>query len=153
MVTIALLIRRKSIKNAPEIEDEEEAYHYDIQKEETVWRRTIFKGAPWSCHTFNTFIVNVVYMDRPSTGNWLLSLENFTMLYLSLSWLPYFSYRISSFILSIRFMKPIPKCQCQEVREFTWVWWMKQKSRLANEENYGIIIKLSNYWFPLIAIF
>ena len=50
MVTIALLISaRKVHQKMLQIEDEEEAYHYDIQKEKLFGLATIFKGVSINC--------------------------------------------------------------------------------------------------------
>ena len=74
MVTIALLISaRKVHQKMLQIEDEEEAYHYDIQKKKLYGLATIFKGImllPYFLVIFNWCI----WIDLPQ-GNWLLSLE------------------------------------------------------------------------------
>ena len=71
MVTIALLISaRKVHQKMLQIEDEEEAYHYDIQKEKLFGLATIFKGVmilPYFLVII--FYSQWVYMDRPSTGH------------------------------------------------------------------------------------
>lgn len=77
MVTIALLISaRKVHQKMPQIEDEEEAYHYDIQKEKLFGLATIFKGVmilPYFLVII--FYSQWVYMDNLPQGTWLLSLE------------------------------------------------------------------------------
>lgn len=56
MVTIALLISEKSPSKILQIEDEDEAYHYDIQKEKLYGLATILKVS-WSCHTFSRHLL------------------------------------------------------------------------------------------------
>ena len=86
MVTIALLISaRKVHQKMLQIEDEEEAYHYDIQKEKLFGLATIFKGVmilPYFLVII--FYSQWVYMDRPSTGHLAFIFGDFTMLYLFL---------------------------------------------------------------------
>ena len=99
MVTIALLISaRKVHQKMLQIEDEDEAYHYDIQKEKLYGLATIFKGImilPYFLVVI--FYSQLVYMDRPSTGHLAFIFESLPCSISFLSCLPYFSYRISSF--------------------------------------------------------
>lgn len=160
MVTIALLISaRKVHQKMLQIEDEEEAYHYDIQKEKLFGLATIFKGVmilPYFLVII--FYSQWVYMDRPSTGHLAFIFGDFTMLYL-------FLVLIALFFLSDIFFrktfhliygKPIPRnANAKEVREFMMSMMDEAEKQISYEENYEIIIKLSNYILPisLIAIF
>ena len=158
MVTIALLISaRKVHQKMLQIEDEEEAYHYDIQKEKLFGLATIFKRVmilPYFLVII--FYSQWVYMDRPSTGHLAFIFGDFTMLYL-------FLVLIALFFLSDNFFrktfhliygKPIPR-NAKEVREFMMSMMDEAEKQISYEENYEIIIKLSNYILPisLIAIF
>lgn len=158
MVTIALLISaRKVHQKMLQIEDEEEAYHYDIQKEKLFGLATIFKRVmilPYFLVII--FYSQWVYMDRPSTGHLAFIFGDFTMLYL-------FLVLIALFFLSDIFFrktfhliygKPIPR-NAKEVREFMMSMMDEAEKQISYEENYEIIIKLSNYILPisLIAIF
>ena len=158
MVTIALLISaRKVHQKMLQIEDEEEAYHYDIQKEKLFGLATIFKGVmilPYFLVII--FYSQWVYMDRPSTGHLAFIFGDFTMLYL-------FLVLIALFFLSDIFFrktfhliygKPIPR-NAKEVREFMMSMMDEAEKQISYEENYEIIIKLSNYILPfaLIGIF
>ena len=99
-----------------------------------------------------------VYMDRPSTGHLAFIFGDFTMLYL-------FLVLIALFFLSDIFFrktfhliygKPIPRnANAKEVREFMMSMMDEAEKQISYEENYEIIIKLSNYILPisLIAIF
>ena len=160
MVTIALLISaRKVHQKMLQIEDEEEAYHYDIQKNKLFGLATIFKGVmilPYFLVII--FYSQLVYMDRPSTGHLAFIFGTFTMLYL-------FLVLIALFFLSDIFFrktfhliygKPIPRnANAKEVREFMMSMMDEAEKQISYEENYEIIIKLSNYILPisLIAIF
>lgn len=112
MVTIALLISaRKVHQKMLQIEDEEEAYHYDIQKKKLFGLATIFKGV---------------------------------MI------LPYF------LVIIMLYGKPIPRnANTKEVREFTMSMMDEAEKQISYEENFEVVVKLSNYVLPLslIAIF
>ena len=153
MVTIALLISaRKVHQKMLQIEDEDEAYHYDIQKEKLYGLATIFKGImilPYFLVVI--FYSQLVYMDRPSTGHLAFIFGDFTMLYL-------FLVLIALFFLSDIFFrktfhliygKPIPRnANAKEVREFMMSMMDEAEKQISYEENYEIIIKLSNYILP-----
>lgn len=158
ILTITLLMcARKVHQKMLQIEDEEEAYHYDIQKEKLFGLATIFKGVmilPYFLVII--FYSQWVYMDRPSTGHLAFIFGDFTMLYL-------FLVLIALFFLSDIFFrktfhliygKPIPR-NAKEVREFMMSMMDEAEKQISYEENYEIIIKLSNYILPisLIAIF
>lgn len=160
MVTIALLISaRKVHQKMLQIEDEDEAYHYDIQKKKLYGLATIFKGImilPY--FLFVIFYSQLVYLDRPGAGDMAFIFGDFTMLYL-------FLFLIALFFLSDIFFrktfhliygKPIPRnANAKEVREFMMSMMDEAEKQISYEENYEIIIKLSNYILPisLIAIF
>lgn len=160
MVTIALLISaRKVHQKMLQIEDEEEAYHYDIQKEKLFGLATIFKGVmilPYFLVVI--FYSQLVDLDRPGAGDMAFIFGDFTMLYL-------FLVLIALFFLSDIFFrktfhliygKPIPRnANAKEVREFMMSMMDEAEKQISYEENYEIIIKLSNYILPisLIAIF
>ena len=160
MVTIALLISaRKVHQKMLQIEDEEEAYHYDIQNKKLFGLATIFKGVM----ILPYFLVIIFYsqlvdLDRPDAGDMAFIFGDFTMLYL-------FLVLIALFFLSDIFFrktfhliygKPIPRnANAKEVREFMMSMMDEAEKQISYEENYEIIIKLSNYILPisLIAIF
>ena len=142
-----------------QIEDEDEAYHYDIQKKKLYGLATIFKGImilPY--FLFVIFYSQLVYLDRPGAGDMAFIFGDFTMLYL-------FLVLIALFFLSDIFFrktfhliygKPIPRnANAKEVREFMMSMMDEAEKQISYEENYEIIIKLSNYILPisLIAIF
>ena len=160
MITMGLLMwGRKVHQKMLQIEDEDEAYHYDVQKKKLYGLATIFKGIlilPY-------FLVVIFYsqlmsMDRPGTGNLFFIFGDFTMLYL-------FLILIALFFLSdiffrktfhLTYGKTIPRnANAKEVREFMMSMMDEAEKQISYEENYEIIIKLSNYILPfaLIGIF
>ena len=155
MVTIALLISaRKVHQKILQIEDE--AYHYDIQKEKLYGLATIFKGImilPYFLVVI--FYTQWVYMDRPSTGHLAFIFGDFTMLYL-------FLVLIALFFLSDIFFrktfhliygKPIPRnANAKEVREFMMSMMDEAEKQISYEENFEVVVKLSNYILPSLLI-
>ena len=85
MVTIALLISaRKVHQKMLQIEDDDEAYHYDIQKKKLYGLATIFKGImilPYFLVVI--FYSQLVDLDRPGTGDMAFIFGEFTALSLS----------------------------------------------------------------------
>ena len=160
MVTIALLISaRKVHQKMLQIEDDDEAYHYDIQKKKLYGLATIFKGImilPY--FLFVIFYSQLVYLDRPGAGDMAFIFGDFTMLYL-------FLVLIALFFLSDIFFrktfhliygKPIPRnANAKEVREFMMSMMDEAEKQISYEENFEVVVKLSNYILPisLIAIF
>lgn len=160
MVTIALLISaRKVHQKMLQIEDEDEAYHYDIQKKKLYGLATIFKGTmilPYFLVII--FYSQLVYMDRPSTGHLAFIFGTFTMLYLFLVLIALFFLSDTFFRKTFHLIygKPIPRnANTKEVREFMMSMMDEAEKQISYEENYEIIIKLSNYILPfaLIGIF
>ena len=155
MVTIALLISaRKVHQKILQIEDE--AYHYDIQKEKLYGLATIFKGImilPYFLVVI--FYTQWVYMDRPSTGHLAFIFGDFTMLYL-------FLVLIALFFLSDIFFrktfhliygKPIPRnANAKEVREFMMSMMDEAEKQISYEENFEVVVKLSNYILPSLLL-
>lgn len=160
ILTITLLMcARKVHQKMLQIEDDDEAYHYDIQKKKLYGLATIFKGImilPY--FLFVIFYSQLVDLDRPGAGDMAFIFGDFTMLYL-------FLVLIALFFLSDIFFrktfhliygKPIPRnANAKEVREFMMSMMDEAEKQISYEENYEIIIKLSNYILPisLIAIF
>ena len=150
ILTITLLMcARKVHQKMLQIEDDDEAYHYDIQKKKLYGLATIFKGImilPY--FLFVIFYSQLVDLDRPGAGDMAFIFGDFTMLYL-------FLVLIALFFLS-DYGKPIPRnANAKEVREFMMSMMDEAEKQISYEENYEIIIKLSNYILPisLIAIF
>ena len=158
MVTIALLISARKVHQKM-LQIEDEAYHYDIQKKKLYGLATIFKGTmilPYFLVII--FYSQLVYMDRPSTGHLAFIFGTFTMLYLFLVLIALFFLSDTFFRKTFHLIygKPIPRnANAKEVREFMMSMMDEAEKQISYEENYKIIIKLSNYILPfaLIGIF
>ena len=155
ILTITLLMcARKVHQKMLQIEDDDEAYHYDIQKKKLYGLATIFKGImilPY--FLFVIFYSQLVDLDRPGAGDMAFIFGDFTMLYLALFFLSDIFFRKTFHLI---YGKPIPRnANAKEVREFMMSMMDEAEKQISYEENYEIIIKLSNYILPisLIAIF
>ena len=157
MVTIALLISaRKVHQKMLQIEDEEEAYHYDIQNKKLFGLATIFKGVmilPYFLVII--FYCQLMYMDRPGTGNLSFIFGTFTMLYLFLVLIVLFFLSDIFFRKTFHLLygKPIPRnVNTKEVREFMMSMMDEAEKQISYEENFEVVVKLSNYILPIMLI-
>ena len=160
ILTITLLMcARKVHQKMLQIEDDDEAYHYDIQKKKLYGLATIFKGImilPY--FLFVIFYSQLVDLDRPGAGDMAFIFGDFTMLYLFLALVVLF-FLVGIFYrktFNLVYGKPIPRnADAKEMREFMMSMMDEAEKQISYEENYEIIIKLSNYILPisLIAIF
>ena len=160
LVTIALLMcARKVHQKMLQIEDEEEAYHYDIQKKKLYGLATIFKGIMILPYILvSIFYCQLMYMDRPDTGNLAFIFGDYTILYLFLVVIVLFFLSDIFFRKTFHLIygKPIPRnANAKEVREFMMGMMDEAEKQISYEENFEVVVKLSNYVLPisLIAIF
>ena len=160
MITMGLLMwGRKVHQKMLQIEDDDEAYHYDIQKKKLFGLATIFKGVmilPYFLVII--FYSQWVYMDRPSTGHLAFIFGTFTMLYLFLVLIVLFFLSDIFFRKTFHLIygKTIPRnANAKEVREFMMSMMDEAEKQISYEENFEVVVKLSNYVLPLslIAIF
>ena len=152
LITMALLIRVRNLHHKMlQIEDEDEAYHYDIQNKKLYGLATIFKGIM----ILLFFLVVIFYsqlvdLDRPGAGDMAFIFGDFTMLYLFLVLSALFS------LSDIFFRKTFHLIYGKQIpREFMMSMMDEAEKQISYEENYEVIIKLSNYILPfaLIGIF
>ena len=156
MITMVLLMRVSKLHyKILHIEDEDEAYHYDIQKEKLYGLATIFKGIMILPYFFIIiFYIQLVYLDKPAA----FIFGTFTILYLFLALVVLF-FLVGIFYrktFNLVYGKPIPRnADAKEMREFMMSMMDEAEKQISYEENYEIIIKLSNYILPfaLIGIF
>ena len=160
ILTITLLMcARKVHQKMLQIEDDDEAYHYDIQKKKLYGLATIFKGImilPYFLVVI--FYSQLVDLDRPGAGDMAFIFGDFTMLYLFLVLFALFFLSDIFFRKTFHLIygKPIPRnANAKEVREFMMSMMDEAEKQISYEENYEIIIKLNNYILPfaLIGIF
>ena len=153
MVTIVLLISaRKVHQKILQIEDEDEAYHYDIQKEKLYGLATIFKGTmilPYFLVII--FYSQLVYLDKPAA----FIFGPFTMLYLFLALIVLF-FLVSIFYrktFNLVYGKPIPRnADAKEMREFMMSMMDEAEKQINYEENFEVVVKLSNYILPSLLL-
>ena len=156
LTMVLLMCARKVHQKMLQIEDDDEAYHYDIQKKKLYGLATIFKGImilPYFLVVI--FYSQLVDLDRPSTGHLAFIFGDFTMLYL-------FLVLIALFFLSDIFFrktfhliygKPIPRnANAKEVREFMMSMMDEAEKQISYEENFEVVVKLSNYILPIMLI-
>ena len=157
ILTMALLIHaRKVHQKMLQIDDEDEAYHYDIQKNKLYGLATIFKGIM----ILPYFLVIIFYcqlmsMDRPGTGNLAFIFGPFTMLYLFLALIVLF-FLVGIFYrktFDLIYGKPLPRnANAKEVREFLMSMMDEAEKQISYEENFEVVVKLSNYILPIMLI-
>ena len=157
LVTIALLISaRKVHQKMLQIEDEEEAYHYDIQKKKLYGLATIFKGIMILPYILvSIFYCQLMYMDRPDTGNLAFIFGDYTILYLFLVVIVLFFLSDIFFRKTFHLIygKPIPRnANAKEVREFMMSMMDEAEKQISYEENFEVVVKLSNYILPIMLI-
>ena len=156
LTMVLLMCARKVHQKMLQIEDDDEAYHYNIQKKKLYGLATIFKGImilPY--FLFVIFYSQLVYLDRPGAGDMAFIFGDFTMLYL-------FLVLIALFFLSDIFFrktfhliygKPIPRnANAKEVREFMMSMMDEAEKQISYEENFEVVVKLSNYILPSLII-
>lgn len=157
MITMGLLMwGRKVHQKMLQIEDEDEAYHYDVQKKKLYGLATIFKGIlilPY-------FLVIIFYsqlmsMDRPGTESLSFIFGPFTMLYLFLALIVLF-FLVGIFYrktFDLIYGKPLPRnANAKEVREFLMSMMDEAEKQISYEENFEVVVKLSNYILPIMLI-
>ena len=153
MVTIALLISaRKVHQKMLQIEDDDEAYHYDIQKEKLYGLATIFKGIMILPYFFVIiFYIQLMYLDKPTA----FIFGPFTMLYLFLALIVLF-FLVSIFYrktFNLVYGKPIPRnADAKEMREFMMSMMDEAEKQISYEENFEVVVKLSNYILPSLLL-
>lgn len=157
ILTITLLMcARKVHQKMLQIEDEDEAYHYDIQKKKLYGLATIFKGImilPYLLVVI--FYSQLVYIDRPGAGDMAFIFGDFTMLYLILILIALFFLSNIFFRKTFHLIygKPIPRnANAKEVREFMMSMMDEAEKQISYEENFEVVVKLSNYILPIMLI-
>ncbi|OFQ64232.1 DUF3169 family protein [Streptococcus sp. HMSC078D09] len=152
VVTMGLLMRvRKVHQKILQIEDEDEAYHYEIQREKLYGLATIFKGIMILPYFFIIiFYIQLVVLGKPATRNLAFIFGDFTMLYLALFFLSDIFFRKTFHLI---YGKPIPRnANAKEVREFLMSMMDEAEKQINYEENFEVVVKLSNYILPSLLL-
>ena len=153
MITMVLLMRVSKLHyKILHIEDEDEAYHYDIQKEKLYGLATIFKGIMILPYFFIIiFYIQLVYLDKPAA----FIFGPFTILYLFLALIVLF-FLVGIFYrktFDLIYGKPLPRnANAKEVREFLMSMMDEAEKQISYEENFEVVVKLSNYILPIMLI-
>lgn len=153
ILTITLLMcARKVHQKMLQIEDDDEAYHYDIQKKKLYGLATIFKGImilPYFLVII--FYIQLMYLDKPAA----FIFGPFTMLYLFLALIVLF-FLVSIFYrktFNLVYGKPIPRnADAKEMREFMMSMMDEAEKQINYEENFEVVVKLSNYILPSLLL-
>ena len=150
-----LLSSRQSYQMMEETEDEDEAYHYEGQTRRLYDLAAIFKGVmivPYLLVIY--FSCQKLVYEEKLTGT--LGKYTIPLVFLGLLLLTFgLEHQFRKMFKQI-YGKPIPRnANAKEVREFMMSMMDEAEKQISYEENYEIIIKLSNYILPisLIAIF
>ena len=157
ILTITFLMRaRKVHQKMLQIEDEDEAYHYDIQRKKLYGLATIFKGIMLLPYLLVIiFYSQLVDLDRPGAGDMAFIFGDFTMLYLFLALFVLF-FLSDSFCrktFHLIYGKQIPRnANAKEVREFMMSMMDEAEKQISYEENFEVVVKLSNYILPSLII-
>ena len=152
VVTMGLLMRvRKVHQKILQIEDEDEAYHYEIQREKLYGLATIFKRIMILPYFFIIiFYIQLVVLGKPATRNLAFIFGDFTMLYLALFFLSDIFFRKTFHLI---YGKPIPRnANAKEVREFLMSMMDEAEKQINYEENFEVVVKLSNYILPSLLL-
>ena len=152
IVTMGLLMRvRKVHQKILQIEDEDEAYHYEIQREKLYGLATIFKGIMILPYFFIIiFYIQLVVLGKSATRNLAFIFGDFTMLYLALFFLSDIFFRKTFHLI---YGKTIPRnANAKEVREFLMSMMDDAEKQINYEENFEVVVKLSNYILPSLLL-
>ena len=152
IVTMGLLMRvRKVHQKILQIEDEDEAYHYEIQREKLYGLATIFKGIMILPYFFIIiFYIQLVVLGKSATRNLAFIFGDFTMLYLALFFRSDICFRKT---FQLIYGKTIPRnANAKEVREFLMSMMDEAEKQISYEENFEVVVKLSNYILPSLLL-
>ena len=94
-------------------------------------------------------------MDRPGTGSLSFIFGPFTMLYLFLALIVLF-FLVGIFYrktFDLIYGKPLPRnANAKEVREFMMSMMDEAEKQISYEENFEVVVKLSNYILPSLLL-
>ena len=158
IVLSLLLMSRKSYYKMSETEDEE-AYRFESQMKKCYDLATIFKGILLIPYMFVIIFYTQQYsLDDKMTGTYMHIFGSYTMFYIFVSLFAMFVVADQLYRKTFKLIygMEIPRnANAKEVREFMMSMMDEAEKQISYEENYEIIIKLSNYILPisLIAIF
>lgn len=153
IVLSLLLMSRKSYYKMSETEDEE-AYRFESQMKKRYDLATIFKGILLIPYMFVIIFYTQQYsFDDKMTGTYMHIFGSYTMFYIFVSLFAMFVVADQLYRKTFKLIygMEIPR-NAKEVREFMMSRMDEAEKQISYEENYEVIIKLSNYILPSLLI-
>lgn len=158
VVLSLLLMSRKSYYKMCETKDEE-SYRFESQMKKRYDLATIFKGVMLIPYMYVIiFYTQQYFFDEKMIGTYMYIFGSYTMFYLFVSMFAIFIIADQLYRKTFKLIygQAIPRnANAKEVREFMTSMMDEAEKQISYEENYEVVIKLSNYILPfaLIGIF
>ena len=155
IVLSLLLISRKSYYKMSETEDEE-AYRFESQMKKCYDLATIFKGILLIPYMFVIIFYTQQYsLDDKMTGTYMHIFGSYTMFYIFVSLFAMFVVADQLYRKTFKLIygMEIPRnANAKEVREFMMSMMDEAEKQISYEENFEVVVKLSNYILPIMLI-
>ena len=153
IVLSLLLMSRKSYYKMSETEDEE-AYRFESQMKKCYDLATIFKGILLIPYMFVIIFYTQQYsLDDKMTGTYMHIFGSYTMFYIFVSLFAMFVVADQLYRKTFKLIygMEIPR-NAKEVREFMMSRMDEAEKQIGYEENFEVVVKLSNYILPSLLI-
>lgn len=155
IVLSLLLMSRKSYYKMSETEDEE-AYRFESQMKKCYDLATIFKGILLIPYMFVIIFYTQQYsLDDKMTGTYMHIFGSYTMFYIFVSLFAMFVVADQLYRKTFKLIygMEIPRnANAKEVREFMMSRMDEAEKQIGYEENFEVVVKLSNYILPSLLI-
>lgn len=155
IVLSLLLMSRKSYYKMSETEDEE-AYRFESQMKKCYDLATIFKGILLIPYMFVIIFYTQQYsLDDKMTGTYMHIFGSYTMFYIFVSLFAMFVVADQLYRKTFKLIygMEIPRnANAKEVREFLMSIKDEAEKQISYEENFEVVVKLSNYILPIMLI-
>ncbi|WP_197092239.1 DUF3169 family protein [Streptococcus salivarius] len=155
IVLSLLLMSRKSYYKMSETEDEE-AYIFESQMKKCYDLATIFKGILLIPYMFVIIFYTQQYsLDDKMTGTYMHIFGSYTMFYIFVSLFAMFVVADQLYRKTFKLIygMEIPRnANAKEVREFMMSRMDEAEKQISYEENFEVVVKLSNYILPSLLI-
>lgn len=155
IVLSLLLMSRKSYYKMSETEDEE-AYRFESQMKKCYDLATIFKGILLIPYMFVIIFYTQQYsLDDKMTGTYMHIFGSYTMFYIFVSLFAMFVVADQLYRKTFKLIygMEIPRnANAKEVREFMMSMMDEAEKQISYEENFEVVVKLSNYILPIMLI-
>ena len=155
IVLSLLLMSRKSYYKMSETEDEE-ANRFESQMKKCYDLATIFKGIPLIPYMFVIIFYTQQYsLDDKMTGTYMHIFGSYTMFYIFVSLFAMFVVADQLYRKTFKLIygMEIPRnANAKEVREFMMSRMDEAEKQIGYEENFEVVVKLSNYILPSLLL-